>query len=349
MAHKIALIGFGTVGQGLCEILLDKRDFLRETLGFEWEIVAISDPLKGSLYCSEGLNVAQLLALAKEGRSSEEGSCHCEQSRCEQGWDALTTIRESNADTICELAFTDLKTAEPATSHCQAAFAAGKNLVTSNKGPAALHYRELQQLAQQHSVEFLIEGTVMSGTPVLNLAAGPLAGNTITAIRGILNGTTNYMLTAMEAGASYADILKQAQELGYAEADPTADVGGFDALAKVTILANVVMGENLTPDQIPCEGITNLTVADLEAAKQADKHWKLIGEIRRTEQGVEASVRPMQIESSHPLAGVTGANNAVTFTTDLMGDVTIVGAGAGRIETGFSILTDILAIHRKES
>ncbi len=189
----------------------------------------------------------------------------------------------------------------------------------------------------------------MSGTPVLNLAAGPLAGNTITAIRGILNGTTNYMLTAMEAGASYADILKQAQELGYAEADPTADVGGFDALAKVTILANVVMGENLTPDQIPCEGITNLTVADLEAAKQADKHWKLIGEIRRTEQGVEASVRPMQIESSHPLAGVTGANNAVTFTTDLMGDVTIVGAGAGRIETGFSILTDILAIHRKES
>jgi homoserine dehydrogenase len=183
----------------------------------------------------------------------------------------------------------------------------------------------------------------------LNLADGPLAGNTITAIRGILNGTTNYMLTAMEAGASYDDILKKAQDLGYAEADPTADVGGFDALAKVTILANVVMGENLIPDQIPCEGITGVTVEDIESAKSAGKNWKLIGEIKKTESGVEASVKPMQIESSHPLAGVSGANNAITFSTDLMGDVTMVGAGAGRIETGFSILNDILAIHRKES
>ncbi len=349
MTHKIALIGFGTVGQGLCEILLEKRDFLKETYGFEWDIVAISDPVKGSLYCPEGLHVERALELAKEGKSIEEGSCSCESQVCEQGWDALKTIRESNADTVCELAFTDLKTAEPATSHCKAAFESGKNLVTSNKGPAALNYREMNKLAGENGVEFKIEGTVMAGTPVLNLADGPLAGNTITAIRGILNGTTNYMLTAMEAGASYDDILKKAQELGYAEADPTADVGGFDALAKVTILANVVMGENLTPDQIPCEGITGVTTEDIESAKSAGKNWKLIGEIKKTDSGVEASVKPMQIESSHPLAGVAGANNAITFSTDLMGDVTMVGAGAGRIETGFSILNDILAIHRKEA
>jgi homoserine dehydrogenase len=349
MTHKIALIGFGTVGQGLCEILLEKRDFLKETYGFEWDIVAISDPVKGSLYCPDGLHIERMLELAKAGQSIEEGSCNCEKQQCQQGWDALKTIRESNADTVCELAFTDLKTAEPATGHCKAAFETGKHLVTSNKGPAALNYRELKKLADANDVEFKIEGTVMAGTPVLNLADGPLAGNTITAIRGILNGTTNYMLTAMEAGASYDDILKKAQDLGYAEADPTADVGGFDALAKVTILANVVMGENLIPDQIPCEGITGVTAEDIESAKSAGKNWKLIGEIKKTESGVEASVKPMQIESSHPLAGVSGANNAITFSTDLMGDVTMVGAGAGRIETGFSILNDILAIHRKES
>jgi len=186
----------------------------------------------------------------------------------------------------------------------------------------------------------------MSGTPVLNVARNELAGNQINAIRGILNGTTNFILTNMEAGRPYEEVLKEAQELGYAEADPTADVEGFDALAKVTILANVVMGENLTPDQVPCKGITQISLDDIEIAKKENKRWKLIGEIKKDENGTTASVSPMKVDLSHPLAGVNGAVNAITFTTDLMGDITIVGAGAGKIETGFSILTDILEIHK---
>jgi homoserine dehydrogenase len=150
----------------------------------------------------------------------------------------------------------------------------------------------------------------------------------------------------MEEGQSYEDALKKAQELGYAEADPTADVEGHDALAKVTILANVVMGQSLTPDQIPCQGISSLTGADIEAALAAGKKWKLIGEIKNEDGKVSASVQPMQIDAAHPLAGVGGAINALTYSTDLMQDVTVVGPGAGRIETGFSVLTDVLAINR---
>jgi len=339
--HKVALIGFGTVGQGLCEILLSKRESLKKNLGFEWDVVAVSDIQKGAVYAPDGLDVKQLLSLAEAGKSLETYT-----GKAEKGWDALKTIRESNASIVCELAYTDIKTGEPATSHCRAAFETGKHIVTSNKGPAALRYRELAALAEKHGVRFMIEGTVMSGTPVLNLLRNDLAGNDVTAIRGILNGTTNYILTEMEAGQAYADVLKEAQRLGYAEADPTADVEGFDALAKVTILANVVMGENLKPSDIPCKGISKITLDDIAEAKKQGKRWKLIGEVRRDGGAVKASVAPMMIDLSHPLAGVGGAVNALTFTTDLMGDVTITGKGAGKVETGFSILTDMIDIHR---
>lgn len=341
MKHKLALIGFGTVGQGLCEILLSKNEQLKVDHGFEWEVVAVSDMLKGSVYSPDGLDVKKLLSMAESGTSLDEYD-----GAAEKGWDALRTIRETNADIVCEMTYTDVKTGQPATDHCRAAFENGKHVVTSNKGPAALFYRELTEMAAKNRVQFLIEGTVMSGTPVINLARDTLAGNDISAVRGILNGTTNFILTNMEAGRSYDDVLVEAQKLGYAEADPTADVEGFDALAKVTILANVLMGENVKPDDIPCKGITQITLDDIEKAKSGGKRWKLIGEVKREGGKVSASVSPQMIDLSHPLAGVMGAVNAATFSTDLMGDVTITGAGAGKAETGYSILIDILKIHR---
>ncbi len=341
MEHKLALIGFGTVGQGLCEILMDKADELRERYDFEARVVAVSDLNKGSVHAAEGLDIPELLELARAGKSLEEYS-----GEADRGWDALRTIRECGADSVCELAYTDIQTGQPATDHCRAAFDSGKHLITSNKGPAALHYRELAELARSNGVRFMIEGTVMSGTPVLNLGRNCLAGNDISAIRGILNGTTNFILSKMETGRPYEEVLQEAQELGYAEADPTADVEGHDALAKVTILANVVMGASLTPREIPCEGITEITVEKIEQAKAQGMRWKLIGEVVRENGKVSASVRPTMVDMSHPLAGVTGANNAITFDCDLMGEVTVSGAGAGRMETGYSILVDLLEIHR---
>jgi len=348
MKTRIALIGFGTVGQGLCEILLSKEDYLKSKYGFEASIVAISDVLKGAVYCENGLNIQQCLNLAKSNKSLEKYICEGSNCDCEKGWDSIRTIKETNADIICELAYTDVKTGEPAITHCKTAFENGKHVVTSNKGPAALQYSDLQRIAEKNNVKFMIEGTVMSGTPVLNLVNGPLAGCEITAIKGILNGTTNYMLSEMETGMTYDAVLKKAQELGYAEADPTGDVEGFDAMAKVIILSNVVMNAGISADNVDREGITNITPEMISDAQKENSRWKLIGSIKKVKEGIKASVKPEKLPLTRPLANIMGATNALTFTTDLLGDVTIIGAGAGKIETGYSILTDILKIHQKQ-
>ncbi|MCP4546903.1 MAG: homoserine dehydrogenase [bacterium] len=339
--QKIAMIGFGNVGQGLADILVEKKAKLKRKQGYEFKVVAISDFKLGSVYDPDGLNLKRVLdAVRKRGSlDAYKGGTH--------GWDALRTIRESNADTIIELAFTDLKTGQPAIKHCREALKLGKHVVTSNKGPAALAYPSLARLAKKHDARFMIEGTVMSGTPVLNVGMNDLAGNDFTSIQGILNGTTNYMLSEMEKGADYETVLKKAQDLGYAEADPTGDVEGVDAAGKVTILANMFMDAGIRPEDVKRKGITKITPADIEKATKEGKRWKLIGTVRRKRTGtLEASVKPIALPLSDPLAGVMGPVNAVTFDSDLLGKVTVIGPGAGRIETGYSILTDLLAIER---
>ena len=337
MKHRVALVGFGTVGLGLVEILKSKRHDLMQKYGFEFDLVAVADINWGSCFNPDGLDLQGLL---DAGRSKSKFS------RDVNDWDSLAMIRECNATVICELSYTNLETGEPAISHCRAAFETKKHVVTSNKGPAALAYRELKKLAEQNGVQFLIEGTVMSGTPVINLATGPLAGCQISKARGILNGTTNYILTQMEMGMDYGEALKKAQELGYAEADPSGDVEGDDARGKVTILAIVVMGASLSPADIPCQGITRISSADIKEASEKGSRWKLIGSVENINGDIVGSVSPQMVPLNHPLAGIMGATNAITFTTDLLGDVTVVGPGAGRTETGFSILTDLLNLDR---
>jgi homoserine dehydrogenase len=337
MNFRLLFIGFGTVGQGLAELLVEKADSLEKKYGVEFTVVGVSDSLKGSLYSRDGLNPALLLDSAKQGLSL---------SRLPQSFEggAVEMIKKAEADIVFEATYTDIKTGEPATSHIRAALERGMHVITTNKGPLALHYHELKALAEKKGVEFLYEGTVMSGTPVLNLIRDTLAGSSITEIKGILNGTTNYILTRMEEGLGYEEALLKAQELGYAEAVPDADVLGWDALAKVTILAKVVFGAQADPFDYACEGITQITPAAMEEAKNRHKRFKLIGRVW-TESGlVKASVSPEEIDLSHPLAGVMGATNALTISSDALGEVTIVGPGAGRKETGFSMLVDLLKI-----
>jgi homoserine dehydrogenase len=306
-------------------------------------VTGIADTIKGTAYDPAGIDLAKALALAAKGESLVA------LDRGGKGWDALAMARQAEADVLLEATYTDIKTGEPATSHIKAALERGVHVVTTNKGPLALHYRELAELAAKHKAEFLFEGTVMSGTPVLNLVRETLAGAEILEMQGILNGTTNYILTRMEEGLSYEDALKKAQELGYAEAVPDADVLGWDALAKVTILANVVFGASLKPTESPCEGITKITAADITKAKADGKRYKLIGRVWREGGAVKASVAPRLVDLSQPLAGVMGATNAVAIKTDALGEVTIVGPGAGRAQTGFSMLTDLLHIVRRRS
>jgi homoserine dehydrogenase len=345
MEYKIGLIGCGTVGQGLLEILDRKREYLRDAYDFEARLVAVSDKLKGSLLVPEGIDIRKLLGLLAEGKpiSAYEDP----KKPKNEVSDPLDMIEKTDADIIAELSYTDIKTGEPATGYIRKALRTGKHVVTSNKGPAALHYRDLADLARKNGLQFRIEGTVMSGTPVFHLCESGLAGNDIREVKGILNGTTNFILSKMEQdGMEYSDALALAQKLGYAEADPTADVEGFDALAKIVILSNVLLGGNVQTSEVQRTGISGISKIDVAAAKAAGFRYKLIARTVKRDGKIEASVSPQKLPLSDPLAGVMGAQNALTFDTDLMGKITIQGAGAGKIETGYSILSDMLAIHR---
>jgi len=344
MNFKLAFIGFGTVGQGLTEILLEKKDMLAEKYDFHYTVVAISDIMKGSVYDENGLDMVKILDLVKKGKKVDEYPSGI------KGMDSLATIKDTIADTIVEVTFTDVKTGEPALTHIKTALTAGKNVVSTNKGPVVKQAVELLKMAKSNNAHYGFEGVVLAGTPVLNLAKFSLAGNKINGFKGILNGTTNYILTRMEEGMPYDDALKKAQELGYAEADPTGDVEGLDALGKVVILSNVVLGKDIGWKDVERKGITGITKEDIENAKAEGKRWKLIGSAEVQPDGsVKAKVWPEKLPLSDPLAGVNEAINALTYHTDELGPVTIVGPGAGRRETGFSLLIDLLEINRKSS
>ncbi|MDT8859930.1 homoserine dehydrogenase [Alkalihalobacillus sp. MEB130] len=343
MAHKLDLIGFGGVGQGFVDILREKGKKLSNEQNIDFTIVSICDLYKGSLHHPDGLCLDAVMKAI-----NETGSLHAypDQTGLIRGLSSQETIEKSNADSVIEMTFTDVKTGQPAIDHCTWAFSNKKNVVMTNKGPVALAYEQLQNLAKENGVRWLFEGAVMSGTPALRLPEVTLTGNDITEVRGILNGTTNYMLMRMEEGMSYEEALTEAQSRGYAEADPTADVEGYDVLYKVLIIANVILGYPLKREEVTCKGISDLTEEELTTAKRAGKKWKLIGSVKRTDAGVKACVGPEMVSLDDPLAGVSGAMNAITYQCDLSGPITLVGAGAGIKETGFAVLINLIQIVR---
>jgi homoserine dehydrogenase len=340
MNWKIAIIGFGNVSQGLIRILASKKEILKEKYKFEFQLMAISDPAKGSVYDENGLDLAKIIDLLDKTGNIREYPAGI------KDFDSLRTIKETDTNLIIETTPTNVKTGEPGLTHMKTALQSKKFVVTTNKGPIALAYPELKKLAEENGVYIRFEGTVLSGTPSLNLALEALAGCSISKVQGIVNGTTNFILTKMEEGKGYEDALKEAQELGYAETEPTADVEGWDAAVKAVIMANVVMGGNITIGDVQRKGITEIALEDVRKAKENNKRIKLIAEVTKEGDKIKVSVAPKEIPIIHPLANVSGAINALTFTTDHLGDITIIGPGAGRVETGQALLTDILALNR---
>ena len=332
---KIGMIGFGNVGHGFIRALHENKDFYRKEMGLDFQVTAITDLRYGTIYNPGGLPLDQL-ADAKDFYEMDPETF--------RDWNTIQMIRNAESDVIVELSFTDLKTGEPAVLHCQEALLSGKHVITSNKGPIALHYSMLKGLARDNGVKIGCEGTVMSGTPALRLATDSLLPTGINEIKGILNGTTNYILTEMENGASYEEALVQAQLLGYAEADPSGDVEGMDTAGKIAILAQQVFGAHIKPENIDREGITNITPEDIQIARENHSHWKLIGQIKKTDNGIETSVRPMMIPDDNPLAAIKGAGNAIQYRTDLLGEITLVGPGAGRKETAAALIEDLVHI-----
>ena len=333
---KLVYVGFGIVSQGLAEIILDNNSVLPSVNREEIQTVGILDTIKGCKIDSNGIHMHDMLLNAKNGDYS---------LLTESIIDIPKAIQEINADIIIEASFTDIKTGQPAISHIESALKSNKHVVTTNKGPFAVAYKQIFNLAALMKKNVAIEGTVMSGTPIINVLNNGLFGSDITAISGIMNGTSNYILSKMELGMTYNYALSQAQKLGYAEADPTSDVEGLDTLAKVMILANVVFDVQLIQEEIEVTGISDIILSDIKEASSKDERWKLIGSVWKDNKGkVHGSVSPKLISINDSLYSISDATNALKITSNILGDTTIVGEGAGKIETGFALYNDIISI-----
>lgn len=337
----IIIAGFGNVGQGFAQILHEKATSLTTRYGFTPRITGVTTFTRGSLYHPDGLDLSALLTAIGSGSLDH----YPDAPGLQRGLTAMDMIRDGRAAVLVEATPSNLVSGQPALDLCYTAIDAGMHVVLANKGPVAVDYAGLKARADAAGVYLRFEATVMAGTPALRLALQDLAGSEITAVRGILNGTTNYMLVQMEQGMTYADALKQAQALGYAETDPVADVEGFDSAGKAIILSAAIYGTALTLEDMPITGITGLTPDDISAARAAGERWKLLATVTRD----GASVEPVRVPLESALAGVSGATNAITLTTDLLGNVTLVGPGAGRVQTGFALLTDIIDIRQRNS
>ena len=338
---KLALLGFGNVGRGLATLLLKKRDYLKQKYDFECSVVGVYDINLGGVLDPDGIDLQKLLDTISDGGLIED------YPGADEDLISLGLIEKSDADVLVEMTFTDLESGQPAVSHCQQALAGGMHVVTSNKGPAAIARNDLWQIAKENHVQFRFEGAVMSGTPVISLITSSMAGIELRGFHGILNSTSNYILTRMEEGVGFDAAMREAVDKGFAEANSRIDTEGWDAAAKGVILANTLMEGDIAIADVQREGIAKLTLDDIESAKKDGKRWRMIVECKKEKDELQLKVEPQRLEIDNPLAAVNGSDNAITFHTDVMGDITIHGRGAGRIETGFAILSDLLWIHRR--
>jgi len=338
--HRVAIVGLGTVGKGFVEIIGKKHDMLKSRYGVDVQIVGVSDFHKGSVYAPDGLNVQDLLAWDAEGKSLDDFGG----SNCQHGFDAMGACKNMDADSLLEMTWTNLDDGMPAINHVEAALTNGKNVITTNKGPVVFGYDRLDEIARQNDRRFMIEGAIMSGTPIVSLMRN-LPACDYSEISGILNGTCNYILSSMEFDqVDFEPALKEAQRLGYAEANPEFDVGGGDARAKAIILCRI-LGDKFPSDKIVLEGITGITKAMVDEAKAEGKRWKLISKLSFEQGEIKSiSVKPEMLDvKADSLANVGGALNALNFKSDMLGnDLTMIGPGAGKIETGYSLFSDLL-------
>jgi len=333
---KIALVGFGNVGRSLAQILIDKKELLKDRYGFEYQVVGIAE-LNGSFVNEKGLDLKSLVDIDFNDFKKHED--------WKDGMTALDLINNLEFDTLVEMSFTNLEDGGQGLEYVREALKNLKHVVSSNKGPFVFAFKELQDLARENDLELNYEATVGGAIPIFNLGNYGLASNEISSIKAILNGTSNFILTKMSAEKVPFDIaLKEAQELGYAEADPTLDIEGFDAAAKIVILANTFLGLNITLKDVKVEGIKNIVPDAISLANDDDF---LIKHIAMADKDGLIEVAPKLVPHNSPFA-IGGTNNIIVLETDLAKHVSIIGHGAGGTEAASAIMSDLVSINMKK-
>jgi len=325
---KAFICGFGTIGQSVARIVKEKQDFFSKRYGETLTVVGALDS-KTYVVDPDGLDAEAIIKAKKE--TGRVGKTEYKDIK-----EALDSV---DFDILIEVTSTDIETGGVGLENIKYALKNGKDVVTANKGPLALKFKELTTLADEHDRYLLFEGTVGGAMPIINLNKYDLAGQKIRSIRGIFNGTCNYILTKMDDGQPFEQALKEAQQQGYAETDPTNDVEGYDSACKVVILANSIFGRNATLDDVEITGITSINSDAVALAQNNGMVIRLIGEVSPT----KLEVAPRLIPRGHPLS-LPGTLNTAEIITEYAGPITVSGVGAGGPETASAILSDIIDI-----
>ena len=332
---RIILCGFGVVAQSFTSLLVSRSNELYSKYGLKPRIVGVFDS-KGSAYDSAGLNLKKLLDAKKKSGSVKAYKTKSQISGIEM-------IKTIDADVVIETTASNYKDAEPGMSHIITAMKQKMHVISVNKGPLALAFPSLMELAEFNQVLLRFSGTVGGGTPILDYAKNSLLGEKIISFQGILNGTTNYILSNMTDGMSFDEALSDAKQKGYVEADESLDLDGLDAGAKLVILANWIMGMKVTMPDITRKGIRDVNTDDIKKAQKNSSSIKLIASCDDT-----LTVSPIEVKNDDPLC-VNGTLNAIAFTSKHSGTQTIIGRGAGGIETASSIIRDLIDIRKEIS
>jgi homoserine dehydrogenase len=335
MRTRIAVSGLGNVGRRLLELIESKRGLLQQRFNLELVVVGACDT-SGAIVDPNGLDIARLIEVKrrKKGVAADGGSKQ----------NPIEFARSADADVFVELTLTNLKDGEPGLSAMRAALGRSMHVVSANKGPLVLAYPELAGLAQSNGVKLLHSATVTGGLPTLNIGARDLGAAFIRKFEGVVNGTTNYILSRMTEGQPYETALKHAQDVGMAEADPSLDVDGWDAANKLVIIANAVLRRPTTLSDLSVEGIRGVTPEQLQSAASDHRVIKLVAAAEWNGSDYRLTVRPTALDTSHPLAGVAAEMMGVMYHTDINGTIFAVIREEDPYPTAAAVLRDIVHI-----
>jgi homoserine dehydrogenase len=337
---RVVVCGFGRVGRSFVRLLDDTRARVERSHGLALDLIGVGE-LAASLLDASGLPPAETAALYETTRG------FAGHPALRPDWRGLELVREAEADVLVETTPTDIRTGEPALGHIRTALGRRMHVASANKGPFIRHYRELRELAAKQGVALKLSAAAAAALPTLDVAETCLAGTEILAIEGVLNGTSNFILTRMRAGHAYAAALGEAQRLGIAEPDPTLDVEGYDTANKLALIANAAMDADLVPEDVERVGITGLPADMVRAAAADGRMVRLVGRATRDGDGrVRARVAPEALPADHPLASVDGAEKGISYVTDTMHRVTVVGGKSDPRGAAAALLKDVLNIYR---
>jgi homoserine dehydrogenase len=338
MEVKLAFAGFGNVARAFARMLVERQNDLTRDYGFRFRATAISTNRHGSILSPEGIDLIEAVDRMERGESLTglAGS--------ESVADSFSLIEQCDAYILFETTPLNVENGEPAASYIRRALDRRIHVITANKGPVAFCYRELRRLARTRSASFRFEGTVMDGAPVFNMVESCLPGARVLGFEGILNSTTNIILTGMEEGRSFDECLMEAERAGIAEANADYDIDGWDAAMKAVALANVLMGTEINPREIKPQGIRAVTNDDIITAARRGRVIRLIARGQQVSDEVVISVAPEEVMKDSPFGAVRGSSNILKIKTDLMGEIAMLETDPGVRQTAYALVSDMLAV-----